>query len=67
VNPAGRGAFHLGLRLGDSLRDELLVLVAAANERAKAAGLPPTVTPSGLVTHWIVERISEEMKRARRK
>jgi hypothetical protein len=56
--------FHLGLRLNDHRRDQLLRLVEAANERAKEAGIPSTVTPSGLVTLWIQERLDAETAKA---
>ena len=67
TSPAGRHAFHLGLRLNDHRRDQLLRLVDAANERARAAGIPATVSPSGLVTLWISERLDEETAKLGRK
>jgi hypothetical protein len=60
-------SFHLGLRLNGLRRDQLLRLVEAANERAKAAGVPATVTASSLVTMWIVERIEAETARLSKK
>jgi hypothetical protein len=42
-------------------------LVEAANARARAAGLPPTITPSGLVTHAIVEWLDRETAKLGRK
>jgi hypothetical protein len=59
-NPTGRGSYHLGLRLSDERRDALLKLVDAANERARGAGIPATVTASSLVQLWIGERIDAE-------
>jgi hypothetical protein len=56
----GRAKFHLGLRLNDHREAQLLRLVEAANERARAAGVPSNVTPSGLVTMWICERLDAE-------
>jgi hypothetical protein len=56
----GRTAFHLGLRLNDHRRDQLLHLVELANARARAAGIPANVTPSGLVSLWIQERLDLE-------
>jgi hypothetical protein len=48
------------LRFNDHRREQLLRLVDAANERARAAGIPANVTPSGLVTMWIYERLDAE-------
>jgi hypothetical protein len=47
--------------LNDHREAQLTTLVAAANERARAAGVPSNVTPSGLVTMWILERLDAEM------
>lgn len=58
--PTGRASFHIGLRLADARRDQLLALVAAANKRAEAAGLPPTFTASGLVVHAIHQWLDSE-------
>jgi hypothetical protein len=60
ANPTTRGSYHLGLRLSDPRRDQLLRLVEAANERAKGAGIPATVTASSLVVLWIQERLDVE-------
>jgi hypothetical protein len=61
---AGHGAgFHLGLRLDETRRAQLLALVGDANERARAAGLPDNITPSGLISHWIRERLDLETER----
>jgi hypothetical protein len=65
---AGRSAYHLGMRFNEHRRDQLLRLVEAANERARANGIPANVTPSGLVTLWIHERLdTETAKLAKRK
>jgi hypothetical protein len=66
-NPTAKGSYHLGLRLSDERRDQLLRLVEAANERARAAGIPGTVTASSLVTFWIVDRIDAETAKLGRK
>ena len=63
----GPGVFHLGLRLSEVRKEQLLALVEAANDRARAAGIPAAVTPSALVTHWIIERIDEETAKASRR
>jgi hypothetical protein len=55
-----RAGFHLGLRLNEHRRSQLTALVEAANERARGASLPANVTPSGLVTFWIMERLDAE-------
>ncbi len=62
-----RAQFHVGLRLVDARRDQLLELVKRANARAAAAEVPATVTPSGLITMWILERIDEEWAKIGRK
>jgi hypothetical protein len=67
TNPTGRGSYHLGLRLADERRDQLLRIVTAANERARAAVLPATVTASQLVTLWIVERLDVETAKLAKK
>jgi hypothetical protein len=64
---AGRGAFHLGLRLNEHRRDQLVHLVELANGRAKAAGIPANVSPSSLVTLWIQERLDLETAKLGRK
>ena len=67
ANPTARGSYHLGLRLADARRDQLLRLVEAANERAKGAGIPATVTASSLVVMWIQERLDVETAKLARK
>ena len=64
--PTGARSFHLGLRLSDQARDKLLRLVELANERSRAAGIPPAVTPSSLVGLWIGQRIDEEWSKVAR-
>jgi hypothetical protein len=61
IDPRSVAAYHLGLSFSDDLREAMLVLVAKANERAAAAGLPAKVTPSGLARAWIEERILVEL------
>jgi hypothetical protein len=56
----GRATFHLGLRLNDHRRDQLLALVEDRNRRAVAAGIPPAVSASSLVALWIGERLDLE-------
>jgi hypothetical protein len=58
--PGGPATFHLGLRLNDHRRDQLLRLVEMANDRAREASVPANVTPSSLVAMWIFERLDEE-------
>jgi hypothetical protein len=65
--PTGKASFHLGLRLNDHRREQLLALVDAANERAKAAAVPAHVTPSSLVAMWIGERLDLETAKLARK
>ena len=60
-------SFHLGLRLNDLRRDQLLRLVEEANDRARAAGIPANVSASSLVSLWIVERIEAETAKLGRK
>lgn len=66
-NDPGGGApdtklgFHLGLRLAGERGEQIKKLVALANERARAAGIPANVSASSLVTMWITERIGQEM------
>lgn len=65
---AGEGAgFHIGLRFDESRRAQLYACVDAANERARAAGLPATITPSGLAAHWIRERLDLETAKLAKK
>jgi hypothetical protein len=64
---AGPATYHLGLRFSERRRDQLLRCVQAANERARAAGIPSNVTPSGLVTMWISERLDAETAKLAKK
>jgi len=63
---AGAG-LHIGLRLDESRRAQIIACVEDANERARAAGLPATVTISGLAAHWIREKLDAEMIRLSKK
>lgn len=47
------GSMHLGLRLSKHRADQLKTIVANANERAVAAGLPGSYTASALVANVI--------------
>jgi len=58
--PGGAGVYHLGLRFNEHREAQLTRLVDAANERARAAGIPANVTASGLVSMWICERLDAE-------
>lgn len=60
-------SFHLGLRLNDLRRDQLLALVDDANARARTAGIPAQVTASSLAVHYLVERLDLETARLARK
>ena len=64
ANATGRASFHIGLRLPDAKRDELLRLVAEAQERARLARVPAHVTPSNLVYSWILEAIDREIAKS---
>jgi hypothetical protein len=57
----GSAVYHLGMRFDARKRDALLMLVDAAIERAREAGVPDAVTPSSLVALWIRERIELEV------
>jgi hypothetical protein len=45
------------------MADVLPRLVAAANADCRRRGLPPKVTLSNLITHWIAERTGSEEQR----
>ena len=62
--PAGRQAFHIGMRFNELRETQLKRLVDEANERARAANVPTTVTPSSLVHSWIVEAIEREIAKS---
>lgn len=64
---SGKAAFHLGLRFNEHRQEQLLRLVEAANARARGAGIPANVTPSGLVTMWIAERLDLETQKLGKK
>ena len=66
-SPTSRASFHIGLRLSDARRDQLLRLVTEANKRAETAGLPPTFTASGLVVHAIHQWLDAETARLSRR
>jgi hypothetical protein len=62
IDPDSVATFHLGLSFSDALRDEMLRLVARANERLVAQGLPGKVTASSLARVWIEERMLAELQ-----
>jgi hypothetical protein len=54
---------HVGLRVPPPLANVLPQLVAAANGDLRRRGLPPKISLSNLVTHWISERAAIEEPR----
>ena len=60
----GRASFHVGLRLSDARRDQVMRLVEEAQERARAARVPQNITPSSLIHSWIIECIEREIARS---
>ncbi|HEY1695830.1 MAG TPA: hypothetical protein VGG39_26865 [Polyangiaceae bacterium] len=63
----GPGVYHLGLRFNAHREEQVRRCVDAANERARAAGLPANITASGLVALWIGERLDLETAKLGRK
>jgi hypothetical protein len=55
---------HVGLRFPEPMSDVLPKLVVAANAKLRAQGLPPRVSLSNMVAHWISERAAVEEARA---
>ncbi len=65
--PAGRQAFHVGMRFNDLRETQVMRLVSEANERARKADVPVNVTASSLIHAWIIEKIEEEIAKSDRK
>jgi hypothetical protein len=52
------------MRFSDDKRDAVLRLVEEANERAREANVPTTVTPSSMIHRWILERLEAEIAKS---
>ncbi len=55
------------MRFNEHREEQMKRLVDAANERARSANVPTTVTASSLVHSWVIECMEREIARLDRK